>query len=804
MKLKLFALTLCILLVHSSLKTYAYDSDLMLKGRILNEQNQPVMFATAVLINSTSQAFIKGEISDDKGEFTIQNLQPGKYYIQVRMLGYRPYQSELIEIKPGSGSHVKTIILDEAIETLSKVEIIAKRDFIELTPDKMVVYPEASPSTANENVYEILQKLPGVNIDNNNNISLKGLQGVKITIDDKPGYLSPDQLAAVLKNMQGKNVDKIEIIDNPSARYDAEGNAGIINIKTRHNKTTGFNGSVNAGLSVGDKLNENTGINLNMNFGKVNLYGNYSFYNWGGDHELDGKRIFEAPEIAGSSQDIDMLSHNSSLGHNYKVGTDYFFNKRHVFSMMFWGNDGLYKSNSHTSTIFNDKNQVCESKLITESESENRWNNRTFNANYMWDIDSSGQNLMIDFDYAYFKVTNNSEQNTTFFNGNGIILDDNFGVNTDQGGQIDVFSAKADYVYPINAVYTIEGGVKASTVTNDNKITMYGRIEQEDKYIFKENIQALYLSAQAKYAKTSLQLGIRVENTQTEGNSVNMNRIDESSYLNVFPSMFVQRQLDKNQNLNLRYSYRIGRPQYSRLNPFKWMLDPYTFMEGNPYLKPQFTHMSSISHSYKGMFVTTAGINYTTDLFADVLLMDEKTKIMIQTLGNYNQVLDLNLSEYFQLDPLKWLNIRGTFTIMYKSVTSDFIENEEFDKLSFSGNLNCNVLLPQKINMEISGHYTSEEIYGNFLFEPNYRVNFGIQKKVFNDKGNLKLAISDVFYTGLNKASAHYNNLSLRAVNRFDSRKISLSFTYRFGKDNFKTRGNRSTSSSEEQSRSGK
>ena len=333
---------------------------------------------------------------------------------------------------------------------------------------------------------------------------------------------------------------------------------------------------------------------------------------------------------------------------------------------------------------------------------------------------------------------------------------------------------------------------------------MTGFIAQDNHFIYTENIQAAYVSGNAQFNKTSLQLGLRLENTNSTGNSVTNNQVDTKSYLNLFPSFYVQQTLNTNNNINFRYSYRIGRPNYDMLNPFRWMIDPFTYNQGNPLLGPQFTHAASLSHTFKGEFITSVGYNYTKDLFSQVLYQDDATKTIYQTMQNLTDAIDWNASETVQLQPTKWWRLNGTVIGMFKEVNSNINGDVQFKRWSYSGNMSTNFTLPLKVEMELSGYYSSKQLNGNFIIKPYFSADLGFQRKILKDNGLLRISVTDLFKTGSNGAYSKYNNIDIDVLNKYDSRKLNITFSYRFGKDQFSTRANRSTASSEEQSRSGK
>ena len=802
MKTKLIAFLIMISFFPSILFAANETATVTLKGRVVDENDQPVEYANAALINTQTKTIVKGDVCNKQGEFIINKVEKGDYILTISMLGFQKFETERVVVDGNSKTIERKIVLQEHAEELAGVEIVGNKQFVEQTTDKMIINPEASPTSASENVFEILAKIPGVSIDNSDNITLKGMQGVKVLIDDKPTYVSSSQLASLLKGIQGKNVERIEIIENPSARYDAEGNSGVINIKTKINKAPGFNGNVNGGIAYSSRLRWNGGLDLNLKYGKFNIYTNLSQFHWAGTQEMTASRRFTGTALAGAYQLIDNQGEYAGNSFNYKVGVDFYPAKNHVLSLMYRGNAGGNDNSENNSTSFTDKFKNIDSTLVSVSESDNGWRNQTINMNYKWDIDSTGKSLTFDTDIASFKFKAVNGQDGSYINpqkqalGHGIVVD------TEQGSDISVISSRMDFNWPVSKKLNIETGLKASFVNNESDIQMSGFLTQNDLFIYHENIQAAYVNAKTQFGKTSLQLGLRLENTLSKGESVLTNQINDTSYLKLFPSVFVQQTLNDKNTLNFRYSYRIGRPGYHHLNPFRWMLDPYTYNVGNPFLKPQFTNTFNVSHSYAGAFITSVGLNYTSGLFTQIIRQDDASKTVYQTMENLHDALDMNLSETVQLKPFKWWRLNGTLTGMYKRILMKENDTESLERFSMNANLANFISLPKKIDLEVSGRYASSQLISNIIVRPTFTLDIGLQKKIFKDKGSIKLAVNDVFKTASGGAYARFGNVDIDVMSKWDSRRVNLTFNYRFGKDEFKTRANRSTSSSEEESRS--
>ncbi|MDD3079857.1 MAG: TonB-dependent receptor [Paludibacter sp.] len=804
MKIKFLSYISIFLFTVQSLFALNEAISVTVQGKVIDKNSQPIEYATAALINPKTNEVINGSVSNKNGEFKINKVKRGEYILSISMVGYNKSEAAKLIVDGKESVIEKSFMLSESSELLQDVIITGRKQFIEQSVDKMVINPEVSPTTASENVYDILKKLPGITIDNNDNISLKGLNGVKILIDDKPTYVSGSQLASLLKGLQGKNVDKIEIIDSPSAKYDAEGNSGIINIKTKHTKAHGFNGSVNGGITQTSKFGWNGGLDLNINYGKLNLYGNYSNYNWAGWGGMDATRRFTSTELEGAYQLISSDGEYQGSSHNYKVGADYYLAKNHVISAMFRGNSGHNYNGEDNTTKFTDKYQHVDSMLLTRSDANNKWTNSTYNLNYKWDIDSTGQSLSVDADYALFNFNGTNIQNGQYTSPAGVNTGNIISSNTSQGSNIKIFTTKLDYSLPVNKQINFDAGLKFSFVNTDSHMDMSGYLNQSDHFIYDENIQAGYINGKMQLDKTTFQLGLRLENTYSKGNSVNTNEINDTIYLKLFPSFFVQQQLNDKNTVNFKYSYRIGRPNYDDLNPFRWMVDPYTYNVGNPNLKPQFTHSAGVSHNYKNALITSFDVNYTKGLFTEIIEQDDASKTVYQTTQNLNNSLDMNLSETFQFQPFQWWKFNGTLIGMYKTIQMYDTNSNLLKQPSFMANMTNNFTLPWKLEMELGGKYSSQQLISNIIIRPRYTVDFGIQRKILNDNGMIKIGISDIFKTATGGAYAKYGNVDIDVMNYWDSRRLNISFNYRFGKDKFKTRANRSTSSSEEQSRSSK
>lgn len=801
---------LSILLIVLIVSTGVVLANNVVIGRITDQNNKPVEFVTAALLNAKTKTPVKWGESNSSGEFRIENVNPDEYILSVSFLGYKKYETEKFLFTSNTNNMVveKNVVLQETAHLLKEATVIGKRPFVEQQADKMVINPEASIATASENILEVLRNTPGIFIDNSDNITLKGRSGIKVLIDEKPTYVSAEQLSSLLKSMQAKDVERIEIIENPSSRFDAEGSSGIINIKTKHIKRAGFNGSMFGTLGYNDTWNGNAGLNMNINFGKLNIYGNYSYNKWAGWN----KQEIQYKTGAGTYQNIATNNTYDGKGQNIKVGADYYLTKNQVLSVMFRGSDGT-NSNPFTSETRLENNQHhLDSLLKDNTEQYSNWQNYTYNLNYKWDIDSLGQHLTVDADYARFFDESNNNQHSRFYSSDGVYLNHKSDVLAIQDSRINILTGKVDYVLPINKIFSLEAGLKSSLVTNNSNsdfdiddpsgIVLNSGLITSDNFVYTENINAAYATGRGQFGKASVQLGMRMENTNSIGDSKSMNRVDKNNYTNLFPSVFLQQTINKDNQVGLQYSYRIGRPSYDKINPFLWMLNLYTYMQGNPFLRPQYTNSLGLNYTYKNKFITSLSLSTTNDMFTQIIEQNPISKVLYQTDKNLSNSKDINFTETAQIDFTKWWHLNASAMVMYTNTASDYEGVNDFSLWSFRGNMTNSITLPHDCSFELSGWYNSRQLMGYFEINPSYCVNLGLQKKLFDKKGTIKLSLRDIFYSNHNYATANYGNIDVTSKWRGSTRKINISFAYNFGKDKFKTRADRSTSSTDEQERS--
>ena len=773
--------------------------------------NKPVEAATVRLLGMDSSV-LKQTVSEKEGQFVINEFKSGIYLVSIQSVGSQTYYSQALTVNTEHPEYdLKAISLTETAK-LKDVTVSSKKQFIEQKIDKTVINVDASPTTIGLSALELLEKTPGVTVDKDGNISLKGKQGVSVMIDGKPTYLSSSDLANLLKNMPSSTVEQIEIMTNPPAKYDAAGNAGVINFRTKKSKTKGFNTSVTLGAGMGKYPKANESINLNYRTGKLNVFGNYSYRYNKGYQSLDITRKFR--DSAGNIQSVfdqhsDMYPDYQS--HTFKTGMDYYASAKTTIGFVVNGNfnPGTFAVDN-TTNIYN-SGQKLQSQTITSNNSADEWTNYGANLNMLTKLDTAGRELSANLDYIHYTSLSNQMFNNYFYDEHGNTSSPDEILRGHIPGTINIYSGKVDYIHPLKKNARIEAGVKTSYVETDN-IANYDTLSngiwvsdagRTNHFLYKENINAAYVSATKQFnSKWNAQLGLRVENTISNGNQLTTGETFKRNYTQLFPTAYISYSLNDKNQVGLNYGRRIQRPDYADLNPFYYFLDKYTYQVGNPYLQPQFSHNIELSHSYKGMITTTLSYTAINDVIQQQLQQVDSTHTTYIRQTNLAQQRSIALSVSAGVPLTKWwranMYVQGSY-----NKYSGYINNGILDVSGPSLNINMQnqFTLPKGWSMELSGYYNSKAIYGTIVGLPQGSADFAVVKNIMKDKGSIKLNFRD--FLGIQQWSGYskYQNLDVTIHNHWDSRSVNISFTYRFNKGQTGEQRHHSGGADEEQGR---
>jgi iron complex outermembrane recepter protein len=766
-------------------------------GKVSDGSDRMVAAATITLLKAGDSAVAKMGAAGKDGDFAFENIPFGNYMVAVSAVGYKKAFSPVFELSSASAAiTLKTIELLPGSKDLAGVTVVARKQLIEQHIDRTVVNVDAAVSNVGATALEVLEKSPGITVDKDGSISLKGKQGVQVFIDGKPAYLSGADLVNLLKNMSASQLEQIEIMTNPPARYDAAGNSGIINIKTKKNKAKGFNGSVNAGYSQGFYARTNESLNLNYRNGKVNLFGNYSFNQNSSYNQLTIHRIYKETDGKTVKAMFDQVAFmpRSNANHNLKIGMDFFATKKTTIGFVATGFSSPSNQRNYNTSYLKDAAGAVDSIVYSTSKSRNNWKNGAINFNYRHQYDSTGRELTADLDYSGYS----SNDNQVFTNASytpAWVSKGKTNLKSNLPVDINIYSAKLDYTHPLKKDAKIEAGIKTSYVNTDNAanyFNVYGSgdavdYDKTNRFQYKENINAAYINYNRQFKKLGVQAGLRFENTNYKGHQLgNAQKPDsdsafDRSYTNLFPTIFLSYAAGKSNQFGLSVGRRIDRPDYQDLNPFLFFIDNYTYETGNPFLQPQYSNNVELSHTFKGVLTTTANYSKTTNFFTETF--GQKDYATVVSRGNIGQRQNAGLSISAQLKPAKWwsASLYGNYNYnAYKGVL--YGEQLDVSGSNVLFNVNNQFNFAKGWSAELSGFYRTRGIEGQILIMPLGQASAGIAKQVMKGKGSIRLNIRDIFYTNGAKGTIIFQQTEANFRNTRDSRVAGISFSYRFGK----------------------
>ena len=794
-------LTFFILLLSLTLSAQEYN----VTGTVVDEKNEVVAFATAYILKSADSTLVKASVTGNSGFFKLGPVQPGSYLIKLTNIGYQDYLSQPMEVN--SNLDLGTIVLSLGAEDLEEVVVTYEKPIVEVMADRTVFNVDKTINSVGSTGFELLRKAPGVIIDNNNSIIVEGKAGVQIYIDGRPSVLRGQDLINYLETLQSTDIDAIEIITQPSSKYEAAGNAGIINIKLKKNKSLGTNGSLTAGYIQGRFPRVNSSITLNNRGKKTNLYGTYSnrFGDSYGFINLDRLQN-------GTRFDARTTSRFDSNNHNINSGFDFYMDTKNTFGIIVTANfnNAIGKSESRTPIVPPGATMPVE-VLLARSESDNVSSNYNVNFNYKF-ADTLGHDINVDIDYGRFSSDRVNFQPNTYVDGTETMVLRTSNARFITPTDIDILAGQVDYEQNAFGGKIAMGG-RISYVETANTFDFFDVVngmdifnpDQSNVFNYTEQINAGYLNYNIKWSKWNLQLGLRVEQTISDGELIstqeNNNERVERNYTNYFPSGGLTYQVNRKNSLALTYSRRIQRPSYQSLNPFQFKIDELTFRQGNPFLQPQYTNNLRLAHTWNYRLTTSVSYSYISDFFAQVTeaVGDDQNFIIQRNVAN-QKIYNFGVSYPTKIN--NWWNIYfslNAFRSEYEATSPDFIPIDQ-NTLSFYGQNTFN--LSETLRMEVSGWFSSPSIWGGtYRTKSLGSLDVAFQKKLLDDRMTARIAFSDILYTIPWRGETQFGDLIIVGSGGSDSRQVRFSLNYNFGRSEIKKARKRKTGIEEEQNR---
>lgn len=767
-----------------------------INGQLTDNATKAIEGGIISLYQQQDSALIKVVLSENDGKFSFEQLKLGGYFFTINHLNFEDYNGSIFTLTEKEPVlNLPAIVMKNGKEVLTKEVVIkAKTPFVERKIDRTIINPDALLANAGTNALEVLEKSPGVQVDINGNISLRGKQGVLVYIDDKATYLSENDLANYLKSIPASSLGTIEIMTNPPAKYDAAGNAGIINIRLKKTKVKGLNGSITTSYGQGFYARTNNSINLNYRINKANFFTNLSYNNNGTYQDLTINRTYS--DAGGTLNSIftqRTFIKKRMKAATAKLGMDYYLNKKMTFGVVLSGFDNVDKVNTSNVAQLLNASETLQNIVNAQSPSKRNFLNGSANVNYNYKMDTLGKELIFNADYLrYDSKLQQSLLSNTYLADNSFVSRSNLLSNLP--ANLDIKTANIDYVNPLKIGGVVETGAKTSWIytnniahffdENDGVLTINNDFSNHFQY--KENINAGYLNYRLEKKRWGIQAGLRYENTHINGyqlgNSIRKDSTFIRKYNSFFPTFYASYKLDSADKHQLGFSYgrRVDRPDYQDMNPFTYPLDRFTLYAGNPFLQPTFSNNLELSYTYKNMITSTLMFSKVRNMITETI--EQSTNIFYSRPGNIGSQMMYGITLNGAIPITKWWTLQ-LYTELIHNNFEGTLYNQTLKNVGthwYIGPTN-QFQINDTWSAELSGNYQTKVYSAQFVLIPVGSVRMGVAKKILKNKATVKLNLNDVFYTnqpggnikGLYNSTANWHSY-------LDSRVMSISFSYRF------------------------
>ncbi|WP_026969567.1 outer membrane beta-barrel protein [Algoriphagus terrigena] len=778
-------------------------------GKIADQSGEAVPYANVALVQMDG-ALVDGAVSDENGNFLIESTKTAKVKLVVSSIGYQSFSSEPFDLAPGLIKDFGSLSVVNETTGLDEVTVKASRPEIIIEPDKTIINVEGTVMAEGANALDVIGRSPGIYVDQEGTINLNGRTGVTVMINDRPTYMSATDLANFLRSMSADNIKSIEVINNPSSRFDAEGSAGVINIQLKKNNVDGMFGNVQVGGQYNGQFAPNAGITLNVKKGRLSTNGTFNYNEYAAVNELEINRNFTVEE------GVSMFNQESQINSRYKTPS---FNGSANYELTPTQNLGL---NVQASTSTDTNNNISETVVSNPGQDYNNFigstnesggtRNRLFtNLHYDAKLDTLGSKISADVDYTIMDNESSSLLDNSYWSGNndpGAAYTDKILTLNDM--YYTIFTAKVDFTKALKGGKTLEAGLKGSWVESDNNLDMskaqgegpYEPDPNSNRFIYNENVLAAYGSFKGSInEKLSYQAGLRGEYSDIVGNSVTLNQVNKQNYFNLFPSFFIQQKVSEKYQIVYNANRRITRPNYRLLNPFVYYIDPLTSETGNPNLTPQYSTNFEMNHVVNGSYQFTVGYSVTEDAFMQVFVQDQENRTTTTYTDNFDQTRNANFRAIVPVEIKKWWSTSNMLQVNYNQFQSQIGEDMlDVEQVSYMVRSQQNFTLPKGFKMEVMGMYIGPQLWGQGQIGGFGWVDAGVTKSVMKDKLSISVNGTDLFRTQVIYADIEFADIDTHFRQYRSNQGIRFTLKYNFAKgESFGVKSN--SGSSEERNR---
>jgi iron complex outermembrane receptor protein len=774
----------------------------VVRGTVQDQKGNGLAAVSIALLNTKDSALVKAAVSGEKGEYEISPVQSGNYLLSYSAVGFETNYSKSFDLAAGQTLDIPAASLQNQSKQLAGVTVTANKPLVQVKPDRTIFNVQNSINATGSTALEILQKTPGVQIDDKDNISLKGKRGVRIYVDGRMSQLTSEDLAAYLKSINSNDIEAIEIISNPGSKYDASGNAGVINIRLKKNSNKGANGSITTGFIQGVTPKANAAGNFNYRNNKINVFANAGVNIGKYQYTPGGERIQKDTQYV---QNLTLTQGNTN--YNIKAGADYFINSQQTIGII--ATAGVANSDWNSASradIFYYPTGEYVKTLVALNDAPRKRTNFNTNLNYRF-ADTNGFEINFDADYGFFRGRSVSTQPNYYTDKQGKLLSE-IVTRNNTPTDIDIYSAKVDFVTPVAKGKLGFGGKFAYVETNNTSdfyhVSNNSSVKAFDRsfdFVYTELVSAAYVTYQRQLnERFSLNAGVRVEHTNSESN---LNRHDglvqadnnvTRDYIDFFPNAALTYNLNEKNTFNISYSRRIDRPVYQDLNPFELKIDELTYIKGNSFLRPQYTDNMELSHTWNNTITTSIGFSHVKDYATYVTdTVNNSTFLTSRNLATQD-IINASVSAPFTIQ--NWWRGFATIWFNYQVFDGEISSSKVDEKATaYGAALQQSFTLGHGYSTEVSGWFNGPSRFGpTWKVKSMGGVDVGVQKQVLNNNGTVRVSATDIFHTANSwRAYNNFGGLIANVKLGMETQTVRVSFTYRLGNNILKSSRQRQT-----------
>jgi len=777
----------------------------LLRGTITNQKGEPVPYANVALL-SPEGVLLEGAVTDEAGNFSITTTKTARVKLVVSSLGYTSYSSEEFELLAGLQKDFGALVLADELTGLDEVTVNATRPQIIIEPDKTIVNVEGTVMAEGANALDVLGRSPGVFITSDGSINLNGRTGVTVMINDRPMYMSAADLTSFLRSMPADNIKSIEVITSPSARFDAEGAAGVINIQLKKNTVDGVFGNVMLGGRYNGKAAPNTGVTLNVKKGKWTTNGTF---NYNENVEINDLEITRNFQVEGGKSTFLQDSRIVERSHtpSFTGAANYELTPTQNLGINLQASTTSSNGLNNSGTLISNPGQTNGTSFTSINDSKDQSSRLFTNLHYDAKLDTLGGKISADLDFTVMDMGSNALLNNAYLNG---LTQSKDRVLTLNDMYYTILTSKVDWIQPLKGGKLLEAGLKGSWVESDNDLDLSRGINDgplqpdpnSNRFIYQENVLAAYSSLKGDFSKKlSYQAGLRMEYSDVTGTSKTLNQVNRQEYVNLFPSVFLQHKISDSYQVVYNVNRRITRPNYRLLNPFVYYIDPLTTEKGNPSLRPQYSTNLEMDHVIKGAYQFTLGYSVTEDAFMQIFEQNEEARSSTTFTANFDKTKNFNFQGVVPIEFTKWWNSSNLVQANYNKFKS-LLGKDVLDvsQVSYLLRTQHNFNLPKGFKLELVGIYLSPQIWGQGEIGGFGWVDAGMTKSLMKDKLSLSINGGDLFRTQWIRAAINFADIDTQIRQYRNEQSVRFTLRYNFSKGQ-SFRVNSNSGSSEERKR---